>query len=156
MYTHQMVVYLKGYIVLVSHLNAHTPNGIEWLNTVIVTGLRNGGGKGSKWEIEVHGSDVTETYDEAETESGDDAELENGDTCTSGDMGDGVEGTEPAPKSVGDEEGDAESPSPTEGPGPAVYIIHNVSKTDCTSRKDDKDEVEDDDPPTVPLKFFSY
>lgn len=45
-----------GYIVIISHLNAHTPNGVEWLDAVVVPGLRAGGGKAT-WEVEVHGSD---------------------------------------------------------------------------------------------------
>lgn len=56
------VLTIGGYIVLVSHLNAHTKNGIEWLHEVILPGLRSGG-RNATWEIEVHGSDGTDDVD---------------------------------------------------------------------------------------------
>lgn len=39
-----------------SHINAHTTKGEEWLEQVVLTGLRKGGGD-SGWAIEVHGND---------------------------------------------------------------------------------------------------
>ena len=50
------ILKVGGYFVLVSHLNAHTAKGLEWLEGVIVNGLRAGGGS-FLWEIEVHGND---------------------------------------------------------------------------------------------------
>lgn len=50
------ILKVGGYFVLVSHLNAHTTEGLEWLEGVIVNGLRAGGGT-FLWEIEVHGND---------------------------------------------------------------------------------------------------
>jgi SAM-dependent methyltransferase len=50
------ILKVGGYFVLVSHLNAHTTKGLEWLEGVIVKGLRAGGGT-FLWEIEVHGND---------------------------------------------------------------------------------------------------
>jgi ubiquinone/menaquinone biosynthesis C-methylase UbiE len=44
-----------GFIVIISHLNAHTPNGVSWLEEVVQTGLLAGGGNAT-WEIEVHGN----------------------------------------------------------------------------------------------------
>lgn len=156
-----------------SHINAHTENGIDWLNTVVVTGLQNGGGKFSTWEIEVHGNDGTapdECYDEEESDS----EYENESECVDRDESDELQGeleqTEPTlPRNVAEGDvladernasekaGDEESSQqmsvglPSGGPGPAVYIIHNLSKpADMYSPTDNED------PPTVPLKFFSY
>jgi ubiquinone/menaquinone biosynthesis C-methylase UbiE len=54
------VLTMGGYIVIISHLNAHTPNGISWLEEVVQTGLRAGGGN-ANWEIEVHGNDQVST-----------------------------------------------------------------------------------------------
>jgi SAM-dependent methyltransferase len=56
------VLTIGGYIVLVSHLNAHTKNGIEWLHEVILPGLRTGG-RDATWEIEVHGNDGSNDID---------------------------------------------------------------------------------------------
>jgi hypothetical protein len=50
------VLTMRGFLVIVSHLNAHTPNGISWLEEVVQTGLLAGGGNAT-WEIEVHGND---------------------------------------------------------------------------------------------------
>jgi SAM-dependent methyltransferase len=50
------VLSIGGYLVIISHLNAHTSNGIRWLEEVVHTGLRAGGG-GAGWNIEVHGND---------------------------------------------------------------------------------------------------
>jgi hypothetical protein len=44
-----------GFIVIISHLNAHTPDGVSWLEEVVQTGLLAGGGNAT-WEIEVHGN----------------------------------------------------------------------------------------------------
>ena len=92
-------------MVIVSHLNAHSEAGMEWLGDIVVPGLRKGSLE-CDWEIEVHGNEE-EPIDE-----------ESGETTS-------------------------------EGPGPAVYIIHkkppltNVTYTE-------------NDPPTIPLRFLSY
>lgn len=52
-----------GYIILISHLNAHTDSGIQWLNEVVVEGLR-AGDKDAVWEIEAHGNDDFEESEE--------------------------------------------------------------------------------------------
>lgn len=49
------VLAINGYIVLVSHLNAHTERGIGWLQDVVFEGLR-GGDPESGYVIEVHGN----------------------------------------------------------------------------------------------------
>ena len=38
-----------------SHLNAHVHSGLQWLDKIVVPGLRKECGK-NKWEIEVHGN----------------------------------------------------------------------------------------------------
>jgi SAM-dependent methyltransferase len=45
-----------GLLLLVSHINAHTDTGLQWLDEVIVPGLRNGAGKFA-WVVEVHGNE---------------------------------------------------------------------------------------------------
>lgn len=44
-----------GILLLVSHLNAFVPSGIEWLKDVVFVGLRSA--EASSWSIEVHGND---------------------------------------------------------------------------------------------------
>lgn len=135
--------------MLVSHLNAHTESGVEWLNTVVVVGLRAGGGKYSKWEIEVHGSDIIESNECNRDETN---YVCDGQVSDSGD----VVQEEEEHGSKGEESNDDEDsaspssyPSPS-GPGPAVYIIHNLSKSTSD------DSTEDSDPPAVRLQFFTY
>jgi len=112
----------------------------------------------------VHGSDGTDGRDysdeEEEIQSDDDdasagasGKVEGKETAVSDSAGD--KGCAEAGKASGGGEDKAEYQvaslgPPTGGPGPAVYIIHNLSKPAKTDQK------EDDDPPTVPLKFFSY
>lgn len=56
---------IDGYILIVSHLNANGPEGLSWVNEVLITGLKNGDGECS-WRIEVHGNDAEEDGDEGE------------------------------------------------------------------------------------------
>lgn len=135
--------------MLVSHLNAHAESGVEWLNTVVVVGLRAGGGKYSKWEIEVHGSDINESNECNRDETN---HVSDGQVSESG----VVDQEEEEHESNGEESnGDEDSASPSSypspsGPGPAVYIIHNLSKSTSD------DSTEDSDPPAVRLQFFTY
>jgi Methyltransferase domain len=52
----------SGCIVLISHLNAHTPSGLSWLEEVVGAGLQNSrgsrapGGAVVAWDVEVHGN----------------------------------------------------------------------------------------------------
>ena len=101
------ILAMGGVMVVVSHLNAHTEEGMEWLDNVIVPGLAKIG-TNYKWTIEVHGNEVE--IDEANND---------------------------------DEE------EVSEGPGPAVYIIHKEQENiDSSNLKADA--------PVVSLKFFSY
>jgi len=52
------VVKENGYIVIVSHFNAHTSRGIGWTEDVLVPGLTTSGK--ADWEVEVHGNDCPE------------------------------------------------------------------------------------------------
>jgi SAM-dependent methyltransferase len=106
-----------GCIVIISHVNAHCQTGLDWLNDIVVPGLRMGASVFC-WSIEVHGN-------EADIPSEDEAD---------------------------DGEGSDNSDIP-ESPGPAVYIIRKgklVSNDASTKAMTEKD------PPTVPLRFFSY
>jgi hypothetical protein len=85
--------------MVISHVNAHTQNGVDWLNNIVVPGLRKGAGR-HQWSVEVHGEDIAEDQEEDETE----------------------------------------------GPGPAVYIIH----------KGDLEKSDNPDPPSISLRFLSY
>ena len=105
---------IGGYFVIISHLNAHVESGLEWLNNVVVPGLRSTAAAGNndfEWLIEVHGSDVEIPSDDE------------------------------------DEEKEIESP------GPAVYFIEKVG---LAKQEDTKTRSDDQQKPTIPLKFFSY
>lgn len=95
-----------GAIMIISHVNAHTENGINWLNEIVVPGLRVGAGK-CQWSVEVHGGDVPDI--------------------------------------------DCDDDEASANAGPAVYIIHKGEVVDS-----DNPTIDDDSPPTVPLRFFSY
>ncbi|KAL3916525.1 MAG: hypothetical protein SGILL_005139, partial [Bacillariaceae sp.] len=58
----------EGCMVVISHLNAHVPTGMQWLNDVIMPGLQAGAG-GFAWSVEVHGN---ESDIPSEAENGDD------------------------------------------------------------------------------------
>ncbi len=45
--------------MIISHLNAHTDEGMQWFNTIVVPGLRIGS-VSTTWSIEVHGGVVPE------------------------------------------------------------------------------------------------
>jgi len=70
------VLTIGGYIIIISHLNAHVESGLEWLNNVIVPSLRATGN--FEWLIEVHGNDVEIPSDvEDETEEDNDKQIES-------------------------------------------------------------------------------
>ena len=69
-----------GCLVLVSHLNAHTPHGLRWLEQVVFAGLQQQQQQVNEmttttmttsWEIEVHGNDDDNDDDENEENSSD-------------------------------------------------------------------------------------
>lgn len=55
--------------MVISHLNAHTPKGIGWLEEVVFAGLR-AGDPSALWEIEVHGNDEVADEDEEHAPAG--------------------------------------------------------------------------------------
>jgi SAM-dependent methyltransferase len=58
------VLSVGGILVLVSHLNANTPNGVRWVENVVLAGLSDKDGESkAAWEIEVHGGDGNESCD---------------------------------------------------------------------------------------------
>ena len=59
------VLAIGGYIIIISHLNARVDSGIQWLNDVIVPGLREGG-KNCDFQVEVHGNEVSTPSDDEE------------------------------------------------------------------------------------------
>jgi Methyltransferase domain len=54
-----------GVIMVISHLNAHTEDGMQWFNDIVVPGLRMGS-ISTKWSIEVHGGEVPDIPDDHE------------------------------------------------------------------------------------------
>lgn len=46
----------NGCLIIVSHINAHTPSGLMWLDKVISSGLKKASELHSLWKIEVHGN----------------------------------------------------------------------------------------------------
>jgi hypothetical protein len=62
------VVAEDGCIVLISHLNAHFPSGLAWLETIVFDGIKQGDAS-CNWDIEVHGND--ELPDEGDDGSAD-------------------------------------------------------------------------------------
>ena len=117
---------MGGFIMVISHMNAHCDAGIDWCDRVLVAGLRASQADAS-WEIEVHGSD------------GSDA-IQN-------------EGGEKDDEKDGDKEGNKDDP-PSGSPGPAVYIIHKCPPQQEAEKTEDADEEAVID--TIPLKFFTY
>jgi hypothetical protein len=92
-----------GCIMIISHLNAHTPPGLEWLEEVVMEGLKKYSVRPTSdvtaWEIEVHGN--------ADMVSGEEDEEEDKDET----------------------KGAAKSNSyPVGTTGPAVYVIHKIRK----------------------------
>lgn len=69
------VLKIGGYFVIISHLNAHVESGMEWLNNVIVPGLRAAGKY--EWLIEVHGSDIEIPSDDDDEGEGNEKEIES-------------------------------------------------------------------------------
>ncbi|CAJ1970048.1 unnamed protein product [Cylindrotheca closterium] len=56
-----------GFFVIVSHLNAHVQSGLQWLDRIVVPGLRMNC-KHTQWEIEVHGNSCVVEFGESEEE----------------------------------------------------------------------------------------
>mmetsp|Transcript_12688 Transcript_12688/g.16960 ORF Transcript_12688/g.16960 Transcript_12688/m.16960 type:complete len:553 (+) Transcript_12688:111-1769(+) len=152
-----------GYLVIVSHLNANTTQGLSWLDEVVVPGLRAGGGDAT-WEIEIHGSDGNDGSDDDEDDDegeGDNDIIDDDDN----DMGDGDgEDTDEDEDCVGQEgeesantEYDAVGTKTLPSPlGPAVYIIRKMPPLNRRDDIDLKDEKDTALPPTIPLRFFTY
>jgi hypothetical protein len=107
--------------MIISHLNAHTPHGLEWLEEVVMEGLKKYSVRSTSdvtaWEIEVHGNAdmVTEEEDEEDKD---------------------------------ESKGKAKSNSyPVGTTGPAVYVIHKIRKG-MTSTNSSMEE--QSSPPTIP------
>ena len=124
---------MGGFIMVISHMNAHCDAGIDWCDRVLVAGLRASEADAS-WEIEVHGSDGSGAAQNSDDEKDD--------------------------KKDDDEEGTNDDP-PSGSPGPAVYIIHKRPPKQEAEKTEDadsgsKDENEEAVIDTIPLKFFTY
>ena len=122
------ILCIGGYFVLISHLNAHAENGRQWLDELVIPGLRAGHSKAS-WEIEVHGEEDSGLLKGADDDDDDDDD--------EGEKGGG-----------NDENGNKEESdgnTSTDSPGPAVYIIRKLPP---------KPEGNEDS--TIPLRLFSY
>jgi len=62
------VLRMNGAMVIVSHVNAHHPVGLGWLEEAIFPGLQKGGGMNCAWHVEVHGNSDEEVLDDDEME----------------------------------------------------------------------------------------
>ena len=140
-----------GFIMVVSHMNAHCDAGIDWCDKVLVAGLR-ASRTDASWEIEVHGSD----------------------TCSSDAAHEGSEMNDEIDAAAEADEDGASPPLPPGSPGPAVYIIHKLPPKPPKARNEEVQEVkaekeetekvkgsgkkteEEDVIDTIPLKFFTY
>jgi ubiquinone/menaquinone biosynthesis C-methylase UbiE len=66
------VTAIGGCIIVISHMNAHTYNGMEWLSSVLVEGLKLGAechGLECSWSVEVHGNQEEDDANTAESPS---------------------------------------------------------------------------------------
>lgn len=54
--------------MIISHINAHTEDGIDWLNNIVVPGLRNGECQ-HEWSVEIHCGDMPENLEGEDDES---------------------------------------------------------------------------------------
>ena len=69
-----------GIIVVISHVNAHTDTGLQWLNDIIVPGLRKGAGK-FPWFVEVHGNEPDSLLSDDDNSNDDDSDEESPGPC---------------------------------------------------------------------------
>ena len=115
--------------MIVSHLNANSNKGMQWIDDVIINGLQSGDAS-ANWKIEIHGGD-------GETESASATE-DNNDTCS------GLTVMETANEEPDDDDDDRY--------GPAVYIIQKVNRDETSGQKQECESKES----KVALKFFGY
>jgi hypothetical protein len=114
----------NGCLILCSHLNAHTPKGMDWLQEVVIAGLLRGTSEYDDpdridWKIEVHGNSRNKSKS-----IHNDREDEN----DSNDETDEQENVDEAGTSNNDEQED-ENEEENHLAGPAVYVIHKFLKT---------------------------
>ena len=114
--------------MIVSHLNANSPKGMQWVDDVIIKGLQSVDAT-ANWKIEVHGGD-------GETESTAGNEKDDGLTVT---------------ETSNEEDSDHDD----ERYGPAVYIIQKVDKSEASGQKQEGYDG-DGKESKVALKFFGY
>ena len=143
----------KGAMVIISHLNANTMDGLKWLDEVIVPGLRKADSN-ADWAIESHGAEDPEDNDE-ECEI-DNFDEEPGDNVNV-DEAESSEYPEDEIDNTKESENGQENEMINERFGPAVYIIR---KNGCRSSKNietnSSDKKNEGNLKTIPFKFFSY
>lgn len=133
-------------IIIISHLNANTSKGLNWVQDVLVEGLQTAEDSNySDWVIEVHGNDAILNEDEELIEEEDDDEIEIEEEEPADDIGNDENQAE-----VDDNEDDCDNELDY---GPAVYIIRKTILPSTSSSSDDTKEKAER---TIPLKFFSY
>jgi SAM-dependent methyltransferase len=120
-----------GYFMIISHLNAHTPQGMEWLQNVVFQGLQRQKLNSSS-DDDDDGDDQTTTTTAAAS-----WEME-------------VHGNDPA---VG-EDG---TPCPAVYIMHKLLGSTTIASTVTTADEGESQmEEEEEDPPTIPVKFFGY
>ena len=125
--------------MLISHLNANTTSGVEWVDEVVVTGLKEGGGN-ANWIVECHSADVSNSIGEEEYEE-ENEEDENEQVVNDEDTNDAI--VEREEDDGPGEEGEDWEENNDGNPGPAVYVIQKLPPNGNKNS-------------TIPLKYFSY
>jgi Methyltransferase domain len=134
------VMTAPGCIVLVSHLNAHTSNGVQWLHEVVFAGLKRHS-RNATFRVDVHGNDVAEESSSVSSDHpGSDGVIKATANHSAG----------PAVYVI-------HKHYKTDGEKVTVNTKNGADDGKVTNYKDDDDE--DDDAETVsiiPVQFFTY
>lgn len=152
------VLNTNGIMIIVSHLNANTSDGLKWLDEVVVPGLRQSDSY-ADWVIESHGADDEmddegELMEEEEEDGNVDDMVGDIDAPGDGEEDDPKDGetTNAHDKEDGDDP-DTEEDGMSKRYGPAVYIIR---KKKFSKPVTESNRYEMQTPKPIPLKFFSY
>jgi Methyltransferase domain len=135
------VMTAPGCIVLVSHLNAHTLNGVQWLHEVVFEGLKRHS-HNANFHVDVHGNDVAE---------------ESSSVSSDHPGNDGVTKAT-ANQSAGPAVYVIHKHYNTDGEKVTASTNNGADDGKVTKNEDDNDE-DDDDSETVsiiPVQFFTY
>jgi Methyltransferase domain len=137
------VMTAPGCIVLVSHLNAHTLNGVQWLHEVVFEGLKRHS-RNANFHVDIHGNDVVE---------------ESSSSVSSDHPGNDGVTKATANQSAGPAVYVIHKHYKTDGEKVTVSTKNGADDDGKVTKNDDDDDDEDDDSETVsiiPVQFFTY